>query len=53
MRCTEIGLTQTDLEHMDMGLIYDIMTEKVNDVYYEGNKKDETTQDFFDNFAKG
>ena len=38
---------------MDMGLIYDIMTEKVNDIYYEEMKEDEAPQDFFDNFAKG
>lgn len=48
-----MGLSQTDLENMDMGLIYDIMTEKVNDMYYEEMKEDKEPQEFFDNFAKG
>jgi len=53
LRCTEIGLSQQDIEEMDIGLIYDIMTEKINDNYYEENKEEKPPQEFFDRFAEG
>lgn len=31
MRCIQIGLTVQDLELLDVGMVYDIMIEKVND----------------------
>ena len=52
-RCTEIGLSQKDIEEMDIGLIYDIMTEKINDNYYEEHKEEKPPQEFFDRFAEG
>jgi hypothetical protein len=53
LRCTEIGLSQKDIEEMDIGLIYDIMTEKINDNYYEERKEKAPPQEFFDRFAEG
>lgn len=31
LRCTELGLSMTDLEYLDMGMIFDMFTEKAND----------------------
>ena len=31
MRCVELGLSMTDLEELDMGMVYDMIIEKAND----------------------
>lgn len=31
LRCTELGLSMQDLEELDMGMIFDMFTEKSND----------------------
>ena len=31
LRCAEIGLSMSDLEQLDMGMIFDMMTERAND----------------------
>lgn len=33
MRCTQIGLSMTDLELLDVGMIFDMFVEKANDGY--------------------
>lgn len=33
LRCTELGLSMADLNYLDMGMIYDMFTEKGNDSY--------------------
>lgn len=47
LRCIELGLSVEDLEHIDFGLVQDMLTEKMNDEYkypYKASQKD------FDNF---
>ena len=31
LRCTELGLSMSDLEQLDMGMIFDMLTERSND----------------------
>lgn len=31
LRCAELGLTTEDLDQMTMGMVYDMLTEKMND----------------------
>lgn len=31
LRCVEMGLSMSDLEQLDMGMIFDMMTERTND----------------------
>jgi hypothetical protein len=31
LRCTEIGLSMDDLDSLDMGMVFDMFTEKGND----------------------
>lgn len=31
LRCAELGLTDEALRGMDMGMVYDLLTEKAND----------------------
>lgn len=31
LRCTELGLSMADLEYLDMGMVFDMFTEKAND----------------------
>ena len=31
LRCTQLGLHFDDLEHVDLGTVYDMFTEKSND----------------------
>ena len=33
LRCTELGLSRDDLDDMTMGMVYDLLTEKLNDTY--------------------
>lgn len=48
LRCAEIGLSMQDLELLDMGVIYDMFTEKVNDSWNGWTRK--ATQADFDKF---
>ena len=31
LRCVQLGLSMSDLEQLDMGMIFDMMTERGND----------------------
>ena len=31
LRCVELGLSIEDLEHLDVGMVFDMFTEKGND----------------------
>lgn len=31
LRCAELGLSMSDLDQLDMGMIFDMMTERSND----------------------
>lgn len=33
LRCVELGLTQDDLEKLEIGMILDMLTERANDDY--------------------
>lgn len=45
MRCTELGLSMGDLAYLDMGMIFDMFTEKANDEY-NGWQQVATQKDF-------
>ena len=45
LRCAEIGLSMSDLELLDMGMIFDMFTEKANDSW-KGWKQLATQADF-------
>lgn len=47
LRCVQIGLTMSDLDFLDYGMIIDMMTERQNDDY---NYKELATQADFDRF---
>ena len=51
MRCAQIGIPMSDLDLLDMGLVYDMMIEQANDSAedaYETTRK--ATQADFDRF---
>ena len=31
LRCTELGLSMADLDELDLGMVFDMFTEKSND----------------------
>ena len=33
LRCLQIGLSMSDLDHLTLGMVYDILIEKANDAY--------------------
>lgn len=33
LRCLQIGLSMSDLDHLTLGMVYDILIEKANDDY--------------------
>lgn len=45
LRCIELGLSMEDLEHLDVGMVYDMFTEKINDDY-TGWRQTATQADF-------
>ena len=45
LRCAELGLSMKDLDLLDMGMIYDMFTEKSNDDW-KGWKQVATQADF-------
>lgn len=50
-----MGLSIQDLEQMDMGEVFDMLTERSIDIdeLDEGESNGEPDQSFFDNFARG
>ena len=47
LRCKELGLTISELEQIDFGLVADMLTERGNDEY---DYPDKATQKDFDKF---
>ena len=47
LRCTQMGLSMSDLDRLDMGIILDMLTESINDNYDYPVK---ATQADFDRF---
>lgn len=47
LRCTELGLSMSDLEDLSVGMVNDMFVEKSNDDY---DWKQIATQDDFDKF---
>lgn len=47
LRCTELGLSMSDLDELDVGTVLDMLTEKAND---SAEYSQVATQDDFDNF---
>lgn len=47
LRCTQLGLSVSDLDRLDMGIVLDMLTESVNDNYDYPIK---ATQKDFDRF---
>lgn len=45
LRCVELGLAMADLDYLDMGVIYDMFTEKANDGW-KGWRQVATQSDF-------
>jgi len=45
LRCSQLGLSMADLSFLDMGMIYDMFTEKANDDW-KGWKQLATQEDF-------
>ena len=48
LRCAELGLSMSDLDRLDMGMIFDMMTERSNDSWDGWAEK--ATQDDFNRF---
>ena len=47
LRCTEIGLSMADLDDLDLGMVFDMLTERSNDGV---NYAQVATQSDMDNF---
>ena len=47
LRCTEVGLTMSDLDDLTVGMVNDMFVEKSNDNY---EWKELATQEDFDKF---
>lgn len=47
LRCSEMGLSMADLDDLTIGMVNDMLTEKVNDSY---EWKEVANQDDFDRF---
>lgn len=47
LRCTEVGLSMSDLDDLSVGMVNDMFVEKSNDSY---NWKELATQEDFDRF---
>lgn len=48
LRCAELGIPMSDLELLDMGMIFDMLTERANDNW--DGWSEVATQDDFDRF---
>lgn len=47
LRCTEVGLSMSDLDELSVGMVNDMFVEKANDNY---DWKEIASQDDFDRF---
>lgn len=48
LRCAELGLSREDLDEMTMGMVYDLLTEKLNDAEkYDLKGQPGTMREFF------
>lgn len=47
LRCTELGLSMADLDELDLGMVFDMFTEKSNDAVKYAQV---ATQEDFDRF---
>lgn len=50
LRCVELGLSMSDLEELDMGMVVDMMTEKGNDDFEYKPIARKAEQSDFDRF---
>jgi len=50
LRATELGLSLNDLEQITIGMLYDLLFEKIRDNIEEDNPIRKATQSDFDNF---
>ena len=51
LRCCQVGLSMSDLDELDMGMIYDILIENANDAAEDAyDKVRDATQADFDRF---
>lgn len=48
LRCSELGLSMSDLDLLDMGMVFDMMTERSNDTW--DGWTEVATQDDFNRF---
>ncbi len=50
LRCTEVGLSMSDLDELTVGMVNDMFVEKSNDSY---DWKEIASQEDFDRFQEG
>lgn len=51
LRCSQLGLSMSDLDYLDMGMVYDMIIEQANDAAEDSyDTVREATQADFDNF---
>ena len=50
LRCTEVGLSMSDLDELTVGMVYDLFVEKSYDSY---DWKEIASQEDFDRFQEG
>ena len=50
LRCTEVGLSMSDLDELTVGMVNDMFVEKSNDTY---DWKEIASQEDFDRFQEG
>ena len=46
LRCTQLGLTMSDLDLLTVGMVYDMMIERGNDDCEDAYAKTATQEDF-------
>ncbi len=51
LRCAELGLSDEALANMDMGMVYDMLTEQMND--HEEYPYKATQEDIYAFFGRG
>ncbi len=51
LRCAQLGLSDETLAEMDMGMVYDMLTEQAND--HEKYPYKATQEDIYSFFGKG
>lgn len=50
LRAVELGVSIADLDLLDIGLVMDMVTEKINDTVEDDTPEIDATQDDFDKF---